>query len=146
MEKEEKEPINGKGMTTFNFRAEVWWRVEHASSITVVYFSSHLCKPAHEILQVSWSASFLLLVQAQKHLPLLLQMKNKYLTGGRHKRTTIWMTFSSLKCNRMLKISDCTHCPQWKGQQRNQKPWPYSSSQVKNKKAFWFNYPCLKVS
>lgn len=101
MEKEES--INGKGMTTFNFRAEVWWRVEHASSITVVYFSSHLCKPAHEILQVTWSASFLLLVQAQKHLPLLLQMKNKYLTGGRHKRTTIWMTFSSLKCNQMLK-------------------------------------------
>lgn len=63
-------------MTVFNFREEVRWRWGHLSSINVIYFSSHLCKPVHEIQQASRSVS--LPVQAQKqHLLLLLQQKKQ---------------------------------------------------------------------
>lgn len=102
---EEKESIDTRERkgNDYPYRTEIRWIWEHPSSINVVYFSSHLCKPIHEIQQVGRPVSFLLLVQAQKHLLLLLQEKNKYLTGGRHKRSIIWMAFSSLKCKPMLK-------------------------------------------
>lgn len=115
--------------------------------INVDYFSFHLCKPVHEVQQVCRSVSFLLLVQAQKHLLLLFQVKNKYLAGGRCRRSVIWMAFPLLKCKPMLKKSQLALIvPGTEGQQRNHKPWPYSSWQIKNKRTFWLNYPCLKAT
>lgn len=134
-------------MTAINFREEVRWRWEHLSSI-YVYFSSHLCKSIHEIQQAGRSVSVSLLVQVQKqYLLLLLQEKNKYLRGGKGERSIIYMTFSSLKCNPMLKISACVHRPWHRGPAKQwQTLTVFTSWQLKKKRMFGLNYPCLKTT